>query len=289
MPTHELLETVELSDGRSLSFASFGDPAGRPVFYFHGFPGSRFEPQSNHEAYLKAGIRLLALDRPGIGYSTRKNKRQLLDWPEDVVEVAKILNLEKFSVLGVSGGGPYALACARAIPGYLDKVTVACGLGPMDAPNATSGMMLSNRILFSYGRFFPPLLRLSVSLMVRQLSSKPVKGFEKFVEGLPEPDRLVLSGTNAQELVLASAVEGVRQGSKPLLEEISIYSKFWGFELSDLNVPISLFQGEADIDVPASMARYQAELIPNCELNLYPTDGHFSLLVNRIDEIIASL
>jgi len=243
MPTHELLETVELSDGRSLSFASFGDPAGRPVFYFHGFPGSRFEPQSNHEAYLKAGIRLLALDRPGIGYSTRKNKRQLLDWPEDVVEVAKILNL----------------------------------------------MMLSNRILFSYGRFFPPLLRLSVSLMVRQLSSKPVKGFEKFIEGLPEPDRLVLSGTNAQELVLASAVEGVRQGSKPLLEEISIYSKFWGFELSDLNVPISLFQGEADIDVPASMARYQAELIPNCELNLYPTDGHFSLLVNRIDEIIASL
>ena len=212
-----------------------------------------------------------------------------MDWPDDVVEVAKILNLEKFSVLGVSGGGPYALACARSIPGYLDKVTVACGLGPMDAPNATSGMMLSNRILFSYGQFFPPLLRLSVSLMVRQLSSKPVKGFEKFIEGLPEPDRLVLSGTNAQELVLASAVEGVRQGSKPLLEEISIYSKFWGFELSDLNVPISLFQGEADIDVPASMARYQAELIPNCELNLYPTDGHFSLLVNRIDEIIASL
>jgi len=289
MPTHELLETVELSDGRSLSFASFGDPAGRPVFYFHGFPGSRFEPQSNHEAYLKAGIRLLALDRPGIGYSTRKNKRQLLDWPDDVVEVAKILNLEKFSVLGVSGGGPYALACARSIPGYLDKVTVACGLGPMDAPNATSGMMLSNRILFSYGRFFPPLLRLSVSLMVRQLSSKPLKGFEKFVEGLPEPDRIVLSEERAQELVLASAVEGVRQGSRPLLEEISIYSKFWGFELSDLNVPVSLFQGEADIDVPVSMARYQAELIPNCELNLYPTDGHFSLLVNRIDEIIASL
>jgi len=289
MPTPELLETVELSDGRSLSFASFGDPAGRPVFYFHGFPGSRFEPQLNHEAYLKAGIRLLALDRPGIGQSTRKNKRKLLDWPDDVVEVAKILNLEKFSVLGVSGGGPYALACARAIPGYLDKVTVACGLGPMDAPNATSGMMLSNRILFSYGRFFPPLLRLSIFLMVRQLSSKPVKGFEKFVEGLPEPDRLVLSGANAQELVLASAVEGVHQGSRPLLEEIGIYSKFWGFELSDLNVPVSLFQGEVDIDVPASMARYQAELIPNCELNLYPTDGHFSLLVNRIDEIIASL
>ncbi|MFL3012921.1 MAG: alpha/beta fold hydrolase [Acidimicrobiales bacterium] len=289
MPEPELLETVNLSDGRSMSFASFGDPAGRPVFYFHGFPGSRFEPQSNHEEYLKAGIRLLALDRPGMGQSSRKSKRKLLDWPDDVVEVAKILNLKKFSVLGVSGGGPYALACARAIPGYLDKVTVACGLGPMDAPNATSGMMLSNRILFSYGRFFPPFLRLSVSLMVRQLSSKPVKGFEKFIEGLPEPDRLVLSGTNAQELVLASAVEGVRQGSKPLLEEIRIYSKFWGFELSDLNVPVSLFQGEADIDVPASMARYQAELIPNCELNLYPADGHFSLLVNRIDEIIASL
>ena len=289
MPEPELLETVKLSDGRSLSYASFGDPAGKPVFYFHGFPGSRFEPQSNHEAYLKAGIRLLALDRPGMGESTRKSKRKLLDWPDDVVEVAKILNLEKFSVLGVSGGGPYALACARAIPGYLDKVTVACGLGPMDAPNATSGMMLSNRILFRYGRFFPLLLRLSVFLMVRQLSSKPVKGFEKFVEGLPEPDRLVLSEPEAQEFVLTSAVEGVCQGGGPLLEEIRIYSKLWGFKLDDLNIPISLFQGEVDIDVPASMARYQAELIPDCELNLYPTDGHFSLLVNHIDEIIASL
>ena len=289
MSSPELLESVKLSDGRSLSFARFGDPSGKPVFYFHGFPGSRLEPQSNHDAFLKAGIQLLALDRPGIGHSTSKNKRKLLDWPDDVVEIAKILKQEKFSILGVSGGGPYALACARAIPGYLNKVTVACGPGPMDAPNATSGMMLSNRVLFRYGRFFPPLLRLSVFLMVRQLSSKPVKGFEKFVEGLPEPDRLVLSEPEAQEFVLASAVEGVCQGSGPLLEEIRIYSKLWGFKLDDLNVPISLFQGEVDIDVPASMARYQAELIPDCELNLYPTDGHFSLLVNHIDEIIASL
>ena len=289
MSSPELLESVKLSDGRSLSFARFGDPSGKPVFYFQGFPGSRLEAQSNHDAFLKAGIQLLALDRPGIGHSTRKNKRKLLDWPDDVVEIAKILKLEKFSILGVSGGGPYALACARAIPGYLNKVTVACGLGPMDAPNATSGMMLSNRVLFRYGKFFPPVLHLSTFLMVRQLSSKPAKGLKKFVEGLPEPDRLVLSKTDAQDFVAASAVEGVRQGSGPLLEEIGIYSRSWGFKLEDLNVPVSLFQGEVDIDVPASMARHQASLIPDCEINLYPDDGHFSLLVNHIDEIIASL
>ena len=289
MSSPELLESVKLSDGRSLSFARFGDPSGKPVFYFHGFPGSRLEPRSNHDAFLKAGIQLLALDRPGIGHSTRKNKRKLLDWPDDVVEIAKILKLEKFSILGVSGGGPYALACARAIPGYLNKVTVACGLGPIDAPNATSGMMLSNRVLFRYGKFFPPVLHLSTFLMVRQLSSKPAKGLKKFVEGLPEPDRLVLSKTDAQDFVAASAVEGVRQGSGPLLEEIGIYSRSWGFKLEDLNVPVSLFQGEVDIDVPASMARHQASLIPDCEINLYPDDGHFSLLVNHIDEIIASL
>ena len=289
MSSPELLESVKLSDGRSLSFARFGDPSGKPVFYFHGFPGSRLEPQSNHDSFLKAGIQLLALDRPGIGHSTRKNKRKLLDWPDDVVEIAKILKLEKFSILGVSGGGPYALACARAIPGYLNKVTVACGLGPIDAPNATSGMMLSNRVLFRYGKFFPPVLHLSTFLMVRQLSSKPAKGLKKFVEGLPEPDRLVLSKTDAQDFVAASAVEGVRQGSGPLLEEIGIYSRSWGFKLEDLNVPVSLFQGEVDIDVPASMARHQASLIPDCEINLYPDDGHFSLLVNHIDEIIASL
>ena len=74
-----------------------------------------------------------------------------------------------------------------------------------------------------------------------------------------------------------------------MLEEIGIYSRSWGFKLEDLNVPVSLFQGEVDIDVPASMARHQASLIPDCEINLYPNDGHFSLLVNHIDEIIASL
>ena len=289
MPEPALLETVVLSDGRSLSFARFGNPEGRPVFYFHGFPGSRLEPQSNHEAFLKAGIQLLALDRPGMGKSTRKSKRKLLDWPDDVVEVAKILNLEKFSILGVSGGGPYALACARAIPGYLNRVTVACGIGPMDAPNSTSGMMLSNRIMFRYGRFFPPLVRLSVYLLVRQLSSKPVKGFDKFVKGLPEVDRLILSNSTGKETVLESAMEGVRQGSGPLLDEISIYSRSWGFKLEDISIPVSFFQGELDIDVPASMARYQASLIPSSEANFYPADGHFSLLTNHIDEIIASL
>ena len=284
-----LLETVVLSDGRSLSFARLGDPEGRPVFYFHGFPGSRFESQSNHEEYFKAGIQLLALDRPGMGHSTRKKQRRLLDWPDDVLEVAKILNFDKFSILGVSGGGPYALACARAIPRYLNRVTVACGIGPMDAPNSTSGMMLSNRIMFSYGRFFPPLVRLSVHLLVRQLSSKPVEGFEKFVKVLPEADRIILSNLTAKEKVLESAIEGVRQGSGPLLDEISIYSRSWGFKLEDISIPVSFFQGELDIDVPASMARYQTELIPDCELNLYPSDGHFSLLFNHIDEIIASL
>ncbi|MEC7810171.1 MAG: alpha/beta hydrolase [Actinomycetota bacterium] len=289
MPEPALLETVVLSDGRLLSFARFGDPEGRPVFYFHGFPGSRFEPQSNHEAFLKAGIQLLALDRPGMGKSTRKSKRKLLHWPDDVVEVAKILNLEKFSILGVSGGGPYALACARAIPGYLNRVTVACGIGPMDAPNSTSGMMLSNRIMFRYGRFFPPLVHLSVYLLVRQLSSKPVKGFDKFVKGLPEVDRLILSNSTGKETVLESAMEGVRQGSGPLLDEISIYSRSWGFKLEDVSIQVSFFQGELDIDVPASMARYQASLIPSSEANFYPADGHFSLLTNHIDEIIASL
>ena len=289
MPEPALLETVVLSDGRSLSFARFGNPEGRPVFFFHGFPGSRLEPQSNHEAFLKAGIQLLAVDRPGMGKSTRKSKRKLLDWPDDVVEVAKILNLEKFSILGVSGGGPYALACARAIPGYLNRVTVACGIGPMDAPNSTSGMMLSNRIMFRYGRFFPPLVRLSVYLLVRQLSSKPVKGFDKFVKGLPEADRLILSNLTGKETVLESAVEGVRQGSGPLIDEISIYSHSWGFKLEDISIPVSFFQGELDIDVPASMTRYQASLIPSSEANFYPADGHFSLLANHIDEIIASL
>jgi pimeloyl-ACP methyl ester carboxylesterase len=106
--------TIKLGDGRALAYAEYGDPVGRPVFYFHGFPGSRLEAALADSAASSVSMRLVAVDRPGYGRSDFKPRRRILDWPEDVSELARELAIDRFSVLGVSGGGPYGIPSARA-------------------------------------------------------------------------------------------------------------------------------------------------------------------------------
>jgi pimeloyl-ACP methyl ester carboxylesterase len=104
--------TLRLGDGRRLGYAERGDPGGRPLLYFHGWPGARVEARLADEPAKAAGVRLVALDRPGMGFSDFQRGRTFVDWSADVVEVADALQLDRFAVLGISGGGPYAAACA---------------------------------------------------------------------------------------------------------------------------------------------------------------------------------
>src|SRR5438046_6812360 len=122
---------LRLRDGRRLGYCEHGVRAGKPILYFHGWPGSRIEAQLAAPAARRYNARLIAVDRPGFGMSDFKAHRTLLDWPADVAELADTLGLDRFAVAGVSGGGPYALACARRIPDRLTSVIVVCGLGPM--------------------------------------------------------------------------------------------------------------------------------------------------------------
>jgi pimeloyl-ACP methyl ester carboxylesterase len=123
---------LSLSDGRKLGFAEFGEMQGKPVFYFHGFPGSRLEARLAEKISRDSHIRFIGIDRPGFGVSGFKPKRTLLDWPDDVIELADALGIDRFSTLGVSGGGPFAAACAHQIPDRLISVGIVCGMGPVD-------------------------------------------------------------------------------------------------------------------------------------------------------------
>src|SRR5215831_6622757 len=130
--------TVILADGRRIGYAEWGDADGRPLLYFHGWPGSRLEGRLGAEAARASGVRLVALDRPGMGLSDRLPRRRLIDWPSDVAAVADALGLRRFAVLGISGGGPYAVACARMLADRLIGVGVVSSLAPMDAPGVTA-------------------------------------------------------------------------------------------------------------------------------------------------------
>ena len=289
MAEPDLLQTITLRDGRTLSYARFGDPDGSPVFYFHGFPGSRLEPRIGHEGALKAGVKLLAIDRPGFGRSTRKPGRCLLDWPDDVVELADALGIERFAVMGVSGGGPYAAACALKIPQRLRAAAIVCGVGPLDVPGITEGMMRTNRMLFGAARYLGPVLRIMMASMSRALLRDPLKAMERMAGSLPEPDRILMQSPEVREHFGAGVREALRQGTKPAVEEAKIYGKPWGFRLEDISMPVELFQGELDVNVPVGMGRYQASAIPNCRAHFYPDEGHLSLAQNRMGDILAAL
>lgn len=143
-------QVITLPDGRSLCYSTFGTsihPDRPTVFYFHGFPGTHHEGELFHEAASQKGIQLIAITRPGFGGSTYQPNRTLLSFPQDVLALADHLNIQRFAVAGISGGGPYALACVKAIPpARLLGTVVICGMYPLKL--GTTGMMLANRMLF---------------------------------------------------------------------------------------------------------------------------------------------
>jgi pimeloyl-ACP methyl ester carboxylesterase len=142
METDRTNQQIKLKDGRSLGYAEYGNTNGQPVFCFHGFPGSRLDwplcDANNSADELKA--RIIVADRPGMGLSDFKRGREILDWPDDLIELADALHVDRFAVLGFSGGGPYAAACAFKIPERLTATAIVCGMGPAEAPAAKKGL-----------------------------------------------------------------------------------------------------------------------------------------------------
>jgi pimeloyl-ACP methyl ester carboxylesterase len=288
-PESEAPRSVTLSDGRTLAYAEYGDPSGSPVFYFHGFPGSRLEPSVSRDAMSRLGLRVIAADRPGFGQSDPKPGRRIVDWPADVAELADALELPRFAVMGVSGGGPYSLACAHEIPDRLTQAAVVCGVGPFDAEGATTGMNTMNRILFGSARYTELLPRLFMAFMARAIRKDPAKAMQQMISRMPEPDRAVLSSPGFMDEFAKGASESFRQGVRPAGYEASLYARDWGFRLGDIEREVHLFQGELDVNVPPVMGRWQANALRNCRARFYPEEGHISLLVNQLGDIAAAL
>ena len=148
---------ITLREGRRLSFTEFGDGQGKPVFYFHGFPGSRLEAKMADRISHQSRIRFIGIDRPGYGLSSCKVARTISDWADDVVQLAVALNIRQFSILGVSGGGPYVAACAYQIRHRINLVGIVCGMGPVDVPGLTRDMLWTYRRGLHIAARFPKI------------------------------------------------------------------------------------------------------------------------------------
>jgi pimeloyl-ACP methyl ester carboxylesterase len=277
-------QTCRLPDGRKLGFAEGGDPRGVPAFYFHGFPGSRLEAT----LLTATGIRLIGVDRPGYGLSTARPFRKLADWPRDVATLADHLGLKRFGLVGVSGGGPYAASVAHGLSARVNALVLVCGLGPPEAPGMTFGgtSRMATLLRNSGSRLF--LSALARRLLLSDYALRRLRDWRTRRLPRAAADAAFRDGPMAQ-LMVANWREGLRRSSLGIAADARIYGEPWPFALRDIAVPTAIWHGRADTIVPVSIGEFYASHIPGAAAHFTEADGHFSIVVNSLDDIATFL
>jgi pimeloyl-ACP methyl ester carboxylesterase len=280
VPLREMSDgLVRAPDGRELAYREHGDPAGAPVVFHHGTPGSRLGRHPDESVYAACGVRLVAYDRPGYGRSSPRPGRRVADAAGDTRTLADALGLERFGVLGVSGGGPHALACAALLGGRVTRAAVMVGAAPSDDPgfDFLAGMAELNVREFGAAVEGPEAIAAYLAPFVEELERDPDLVLETIAREVPAPDRAVLARPDARQVMRDSLAESVRQGVRGWADDDLAFAAPWGFEIGAIATPVRLWQGELDVLVPRSHAEYLQARIPEATFELVPDAGHFLL------------
>lgn len=277
---------IRLSDNRRLGYQEYGDRLGSPVFFFHGWIGSRLDFAPNDDVARELGARIIAVDRPGCGSSSFKEQRRLLDWPDDVSELADALGFDRFAICGHSFGGPYVAACAYRLTHRVSSAAIVAGISPLSFKGATRGMPGFVRLALWLGGRAPGMIKPYIALMARMVKNPNLvaKGIGSI---LPE-DELALLDTPRFEGFFEHLDEMVRNGSEGAYWDARVFLGEWGFECEDIEIPVSLFYGTADQNVPIQMGEYYRDAIPTSAATFYEGEGHF-IMYSRATEILSSL
>jgi len=270
-----------------LGYAEYGASGGQPIFYFHGYPGSRLDwpgivDLDNAAAELNA--RIIAVDRPGHGLSDFQRGRKILDWPDDVIELADALQVDRFAVLGLSGGGPYASACAFKISERLTATAIVSGMGPAEAPGSKDGTS------WTYPGKGSVTRRLLLMLTSMGLRKRPDQFSSNMKESFKGPDReLALENPELLNGVVETFGEALRPGIAGANYEAGLYTHPWGFQLEDITAEVHLWHGVQDYNVLVSVGRYVAGAIPNCHATFMENEGHLTLIHQHVRDVLGAL
>lgn len=283
-------QTIILSSGRTLGYATYGDPSGPALFWFHGLPSSRPEAAEADFIATKLGVRFISVDRPGMGLSIFQPNRTLLDWPGDVEQLAQCLNVSQYRVVGLSGGYPYALACAKALP-KKKLLGVSIVAGPAPWSMGLQGVAVTRRVVLNVMALSQWMTRWVLGWIqgyIAQFSDREILKltFDKAARGMKYRDRAVFEDERLQDIRFTVLRESYRQGSEGNVEEVWLVTSPWGFELEDVAFEgVRLWYGTEDENTPVGMGRKMAERLPHVVMKEYVGDSHMSILHNHLEDI----
>ncbi|MFD7579036.1 alpha/beta fold hydrolase [Kitasatospora sp. NPDC059817] len=268
---------VKAPDGRALAVESLGDPRGRPVFLLHGMPGSRVGPHPRSTVLYRLGVRLISYDRPGYGDSTRQFGRRVSAAAADVRAIADDLKLDGFAVLGRSGGGPHALACAALLPQRVSRVAVLVGLAPRNAAGLDwyAGMTPSNVHAYQEAERGHGRIADAMEFRSRQIKDDPVRLLNGLRPELSPTDREVVADNGLRRMLQSNYREAFRHGADGWIDDVLAFTADWGFKVEDIAVPSWLWHGTDDQFSPVEHSRWLGDHIPGAELFLEPGAAHF--------------
>jgi pimeloyl-ACP methyl ester carboxylesterase len=224
-----------------------------------------------------------------MGNSDYAAGRKIVDWPNDVVELTGALGLDTFAVFGSSGGAPYALACGALIPNRVRRVGVLGGIAPADAPGVLASMSGQLRTLLRLGRFAPPVVRALFRLNLSAIRGNASRAGEQMAAWAPEPDRALFQQERIRGGFIRCFQEACRQGTRGPATDVALIARPWGFDLAAVKVPVLLWHGELDRNVPVACGRYLAGALPNCRAAFYASEAHLSLPINHQEELFGAL
>ena len=285
------MPVLELSDGRLLEHEVSGPEGGRVLLFHHGTPGSAHQLEYLAEAVHRRGWRLVTLSRPGSAGSTRLPGRLVADVVPDAVAVLDVLGVDRFVVAGASGGGPHALACGALLPERVDAVLAICSVAPYDADGLDflAGMGDDNVTEIGLALDGEAALRPWLDEHLPGLrTASPEQIFEELATILPEVDRACLRGGVGEQLArsMHSAASGSSDG---WLDDDLAFTRPWGFDVADIRVPVSLWQGTADLMVPFPHGQWLAAHVPGVRPHLEQGEGHLSITVGAVDRMLDEL
>jgi pimeloyl-ACP methyl ester carboxylesterase len=264
-------------DGRSLTAEISGAATGTPVFLLHGTPGSRNGPKPRGSVLYRLGVQLITYDRPGYGGSDRHQGRCVADAAEDVAAIAGHLGLEQFAVVGRSGGGPHALACAALLGPRVSRTAVLVSVAPAQEMGSQwfDGMTDDNVEEYTTADTDERMLIERLESRAEEVIRDPASLVKTLERSMTEPDRRVVGDAAMRRLLAATYQEALRTGPYGWIDDVFALRKDWGFQLDAINTPVLLWHGAEDNFSPVTHTKYLAGRIRTATVKVQPGAAHF--------------